>query len=73
MEVLLRCIIDLSSTLDVLNNNNNKNNATEEETRVFNNIKNTFLSLCTLELSADVNPTKDLYHSSGLSRELYSR
>ena len=69
MAVLLKCIIDLSSTLDILSN---KSNPSEEEAIAFNNTKKAFARLCELELTGN-DVIADLYHNSGISKELYTR
>lgn len=69
MAVLLKCIIDLSSTLDILSN---KSNPSEEEAIAFNNTKKVFARLCELELTGN-DVIADLYHNSGISKELYTR
>ena len=68
MAVLLKCIIDLSSTLDILSN---KSNPSEEEAIAFNNTKKVFARLCELELTGN-DVIADLYHNSGISKELVS-
>jgi hypothetical protein len=69
MAVLLRCIIELSKTLDTLAKTGA--DATAEEDKIFYDIKSVFMSLCELQLEADgnVNPNYD----SSIARKLFVR